>query len=196
MLMPGLQDTISWGCYKRRVGHSGCHAVDQMSSDNRVLCSVFAQTVPMCPQCQAESHSENAGSPPKKKSKLLEGNLSTDSETEDWRSQWHNKPILKPDITFFGQALDDAFDKCLMEDRNEVDLLIVIGTSLQVGSTMPRHFIPTGAALSYRFSGCTGFGAAVTYSTSRAADLDKPGSRSARYGPHRFSIVGGLRQDH
>lgn len=55
-----------------------------------------------------------------------------ESDTEDWRSEWHNKPILKPDITFFGQPLDDAFDKCLIEDREEADLLIVIGTSLQV----------------------------------------------------------------
>ena len=63
---------------------------------------------------------------------MQDGVSTEESETEDWRSEWHNKPILKPDITFFGQPLDDAFDKCLMEDRDEVDLLIVIGTSLQV----------------------------------------------------------------
>jgi NAD-dependent SIR2 family protein deacetylase len=36
------------------------------------------------------------------------------------------------DITFFGQALDSEFDECLFKDREEVDLLVIIGTSLKV----------------------------------------------------------------
>lgn len=40
--------------------------------------------------------------------------------------------IIQPDITFFGQALDSEFDECLFKDREEVDLLVVIGTSLKV----------------------------------------------------------------
>ncbi|CAD6564613.1 MAG: NAD-dependent histone deacetylase sir2 [Tremellales sp. Tagirdzhanova-0007] len=40
--------------------------------------------------------------------------------------------IMKPDITFFGQALDSDFDDCLFRDRDEVDLLVIIGTSLRV----------------------------------------------------------------
>ena len=38
----------------------------------------------------------------------------------------------QPDITFFGQALDSQFDQCLYADREEVDLLVIIGTSLKV----------------------------------------------------------------
>jgi len=38
----------------------------------------------------------------------------------------------QPDITFFGEKLDDSFDKALEEDRDQVDLLLVIGTSLKV----------------------------------------------------------------
>lgn len=38
----------------------------------------------------------------------------------------------QPDITFFGQALSSEFDECLFRDREKVDLLIVIGTSLRV----------------------------------------------------------------
>jgi NAD-dependent histone deacetylase SIR2 len=38
----------------------------------------------------------------------------------------------QPDITFFGQALDKSFDECLFKDREEVDLLVIIGTSLKV----------------------------------------------------------------
>lgn len=39
----------------------------------------------------------------------------------------------QPDITFFGQMLPDTFHKRLLDhDREEVDLLICIGTSLKV----------------------------------------------------------------
>lgn len=38
----------------------------------------------------------------------------------------------QPDITFFGQALDSKFDECLFKDREKVDLLVIIGTSLKV----------------------------------------------------------------
>jgi NAD-dependent SIR2 family protein deacetylase len=38
----------------------------------------------------------------------------------------------QPDITFFGQALDFKFDVSLSEDREKVDLLVIIGTSLNV----------------------------------------------------------------
>jgi NAD-dependent SIR2 family protein deacetylase len=38
----------------------------------------------------------------------------------------------QPDITFFGEQLADDFDNLLYQDREEVDLLIVIGTSLKV----------------------------------------------------------------
>jgi NAD-dependent histone deacetylase SIR2 len=40
---------------------------------------------------------------------------------------------MKPDITFFGEPLPDEFSKRLTEhDRERVDLVIVIGTSLKV----------------------------------------------------------------
>jgi NAD+-dependent protein deacetylase SIR2 len=41
--------------------------------------------------------------------------------------------IMKPDITFFGEPLPDEFSRRLTEhDRDRVDLVIVIGTSLKV----------------------------------------------------------------
>jgi len=40
--------------------------------------------------------------------------------------------IMKPDITFFGEKLTDDFDDKLLADRESVDLLLVIGTSLKV----------------------------------------------------------------
>ena len=40
--------------------------------------------------------------------------------------------LLQPDITFFGEKLTDEFDQALLDDRERVDLLLVIGTSLKV----------------------------------------------------------------
>ncbi len=40
--------------------------------------------------------------------------------------------FLQPDITFFGEKLTSDFDHSLEADRSQVDLLLVIGTSLKV----------------------------------------------------------------
>ena len=44
----------------------------------------------------------------------------------------HRYLTTQPDITFFGEKLTDEFDRALLADREEVDLLLVIGTSLNV----------------------------------------------------------------
>lgn len=99
------------------------------------MSSIYSQTVPMCPVCVSESNGSTSTSEPKNKKRKTNGTVNNgddESDNEDYVNPWKDKPIVKPDITFFGQALDDAFDKCLIEDREEVDLLVVIGTSLQV----------------------------------------------------------------
>ncbi|KAI8821458.1 DHS-like NAD/FAD-binding domain-containing protein [Fimicolochytrium jonesii] len=40
--------------------------------------------------------------------------------------------IMKPGITFFGEMLPDEFDRLFAQDREKVDLLIVMGSSLKV----------------------------------------------------------------
>jgi len=40
--------------------------------------------------------------------------------------------VLKPNVTFFGETLNDSVRRSLEADRNKVDALIVIGTSLSV----------------------------------------------------------------
>lgn len=40
--------------------------------------------------------------------------------------------IVKPNITFFGEPLDDRVTRCLEVDRKKADAVIVIGTSLSV----------------------------------------------------------------
>jgi hypothetical protein len=41
-------------------------------------------------------------------------------------------PIIKPDIVFFGESLPQSFHAALAEDRNQADLLLVMGSSLKV----------------------------------------------------------------
>jgi NAD-dependent histone deacetylase SIR2 len=112
--------------------------------------SIFSETVPLCPLCTAVTKADaiSNGQPAGKKRKLANGACAgsrgyggngrdddEEDEEEHYVNPWKDKPILKPDITFFGQALDDSFDRCLLADREEVDLLVVVGTSLQVRCT-------------------------------------------------------------
>ncbi|GAA6107786.1 NAD-dependent protein deacetylase sirtuin-1 isoform X1 [Tachysurus ichikawai] len=48
--------------------------------------------------------------------------------------------IMKPDIVFFGENLPEAFHRAMKKDKDEVDLLIVIGSSLKV---RPVALIPS-----------------------------------------------------
>ncbi|XP_028408359.1 NAD-dependent protein deacetylase sirtuin-1-like [Dendronephthya gigantea] len=47
--------------------------------------------------------------------------------------------VMKPDIVFFGESLPQTFYDCIEQDINQVDLLIVIGSSLKV---RPVNLIP------------------------------------------------------
>ena len=52
--------------------------------------------------------------------------------------------VLKPNIVFFGEDLGDAFHTQMSEDHGKVDLLVVVGSSLQVRpvSTVPYNIAP------------------------------------------------------
>nr|QKG31872.1 NAD-dependent deacetylase sirtuin-1 [Sparus aurata] len=45
--------------------------------------------------------------------------------------------IMKPDIVFFGENLPEMFHRAMKQDKDEVDLLIVIGSSLKVRPVAP-----------------------------------------------------------
>ena len=50
------------------------------------------------------------------------------------------KGVAKPDVVFFGEALPERFTELVRSDAQQCDLLIIIGTSLQV---MPFAAIPS-----------------------------------------------------
>ena len=47
---------------------------------------------------------------------------------------------MKPDIVFFGEGLSEEFHDKMSQDKDECDLLIVIGSSLKV---RPVALIPS-----------------------------------------------------
>lgn len=56
---------------------------------------------------------------------------------------------MKPDIVFFGENLPEFFHRAMKQDKDEVDLLIVIGSSLKV---RPVALIPSTFSYNYFFS--------------------------------------------
>ncbi|KAK4055852.1 NAD-dependent histone deacetylase sir2 [Microbotryomycetes sp. JL221] len=98
---------------------------------------VFAQRVPLCPLCSARDEEEAKIQPvpapaPLKWKANGKGFEDDSADERPPPSEWEGKPLIKPDIVFFGEMLSDEFDRCLLHDREQVDLLIVIGTSLRV----------------------------------------------------------------
>ncbi|XP_012163369.1 NAD-dependent protein deacetylase sirtuin-1 isoform X1 [Bombus terrestris] len=89
---------------------------------------IFSQRIPLCPKCRVNTL------PP-----ISETNLN--ENYKDLVTQG----IMKPDIVFFGEGLPDAFHDAMAKDKDECDLLIVIGSSLKVRpvalipSSIPSH---------------------------------------------------------
>ncbi|KAF9993130.1 NAD-dependent protein deacetylase sirtuin-1, partial [Entomortierella chlamydospora] len=88
---------------------------------------IFKQEVAYCKACKTPSP------PPKSKAKKRSGyHSSDDDDDDDDDDDESTKALMKPDIVFFGEKLPAVFHQSLKEDREKVDLLIVIGSSLKV----------------------------------------------------------------
>ncbi|ETW79289.1 hypothetical protein HETIRDRAFT_387618 [Heterobasidion irregulare TC 32-1] len=100
--------------------------------------------VPQCKQC---SNLSSAQKKPERSRKRKGGKRHDYEDDSDEEQSGFPPWIIKPDITFFGEKLTDAFDDALHVDRGEVDLILVIGTSLKVSpvseilTNMP-HSVP------------------------------------------------------
>ncbi|XP_076296180.1 sirtuin 1 isoform X2 [Lasioglossum baleicum] len=89
---------------------------------------IFAQRIPLCPKCRINAL------PP----------ISEYNSNDNYRDLVTHG-IMKPDIVFFGEGLPDAFHDAMAKDKDDCDLLIVIGSSLKVRpvalipSSIPSH---------------------------------------------------------
>ncbi|KAG6856437.1 hypothetical protein H0H87_004402 [Tephrocybe sp. NHM501043] len=100
------------------------------------------QKVALCTMCNP------AAPTPKKKRGKKKAKGQWDSDDEDESDGPTYPPgIMKPDITFFGEKLTDEFDNSLAKDRERVDLLLVIGTSLKVSPVADILCVPFSSPL-------------------------------------------------
>ncbi|KAF9122793.1 NAD-dependent histone deacetylase sir2 [Mortierella sp. 14UC] len=102
--------------------------------------AIFNQEVAYCTECPPPS-------PSNFEPKFREAYYSSDeeSDSDDEPDNTPPPPLMKPDIIFFKEQLRSAFHDYLDEDRDQVDLLIVMGTSLKVApvssiiDALPAH---------------------------------------------------------
>lgn len=105
---------------------------------------IKAGKIPRCRNCTQSVRGANGGGGGSRKRKVNKdgterkvrrrhGDFDSNSDSEFDVPLGANVGVMKPDITFFGEPLPDEFNKRLTEhDRDLVDLVIVIGTSLKV----------------------------------------------------------------
>ncbi|KAG0143240.1 hypothetical protein CROQUDRAFT_661478 [Cronartium quercuum f. sp. fusiforme G11] len=122
-------------CLKCRQTYPGSAIEQDILNGQVVLCLACAPKR----SASASSSTSGRGTQKKKRRKTQDGQDeggwgpgSSEEGEGAVREDWIAKGIVKPDITFFGEKLSAAFDDALDIDRQKVDLLIVIGTSLRV----------------------------------------------------------------
>lgn len=106
--------------------------------------------LPLCPYCypKRKEYFPTDVPEPEENSNQNEGGNENDGYNQSFSglgSAPKSYGVLKPDITFFGEALPSKFHKTIREDILKCDLLICIGTSLKVApvseivNMLPAH---------------------------------------------------------
>ncbi|OAA63855.1 NAD-dependent histone deacetylase, silent information regulator Sir2 [Cordyceps fumosorosea ARSEF 2679] len=123
-------------------GTASCVQCGYQCPGERIFPDIRAGIIPKCPRCNqaaiAAAAANRASSAKRRRtSERKRRRWSVDDDSSDEHSSAYDTPntggVMKPDITFFGEALPDEFSRRLTEnDRDKVDLVIVIGTSLKV----------------------------------------------------------------
>lgn len=128
-------------------GTASCVQCSYQIEGEKIFPEIKAGNIPRCPRCAQSvrapaKRKRSAGSDKRRRRWSADDSSDDDSGEYDMPSVG----VMKPDITFFGEALPDEFSKRLTEhDRDKVDLVIVIGTSLKVTpvseivSWLPSH---------------------------------------------------------
>ncbi|KAM3554154.1 hypothetical protein ARSEF4850_006587 [Beauveria asiatica] len=144
-------------------GTASCVQCGYRIAGHLIFPDIRAGIIPRCPQCaqaaaastttRASSSKRRRAAAEKKRRRWSADDSSDDDDAAASRhgasTPYYHAPtagVMKPDITFFGEALPDEFSRRLTEnDHDKVDLVIVIGTSLKVTpvseivSWLPSH---------------------------------------------------------
>ncbi|KAJ1834959.1 NAD-dependent histone deacetylase sir2 [Coemansia sp. RSA 2711] len=97
---------------------------------------IMSKQIAYCPKCNDRPKEPQTLLQPKLATELLgevrTADYQSDDDDDDDDDYGTVRGIMKPDITFFGEKLPDQFDEALLQDREQVDLLLVMGSSLKV----------------------------------------------------------------
>ncbi|KKK14247.1 hypothetical protein AOCH_001431 [Aspergillus ochraceoroseus] len=127
-----------------------CVKCDYKVQGDEIFDEIRRGVVPECAQCRekiAEDALKAQGLKRKRSSNGPHKSRKDDENSSDEEDYEIPTPgVMKPDITFFGEDLPDEFGRRLLHhDRDKVDLVIVIGTSLKVApvaevpGVLPSH---------------------------------------------------------
>ncbi|KAI3321268.1 SIR2-domain-containing protein [Xylariaceae sp. AK1471] len=120
---------------------ASCQRCGHRVRGDAIYDDIRAGKIPRCDKCITAIKSRGAGPLKRKRSsnsassKRSRRNFDDfdDDDDDDGAYDIPQAGVMKPDITFFGEPLPDEFSKRLVKhDRNLVDLVVVIGTSLKV----------------------------------------------------------------
>jgi len=121
-----------------------CRKCKHQIPGEQVFVHVREKRVAHCKRCIAELQAPARGMKRKRSSNgkpKKKNNVDSDDDS-DGQYDIPQPGVMKPDITFFGEKLPDTFfDRLTENDRDKVDLVIVIGTSMKVApvSEIPSY---------------------------------------------------------
>ena len=122
-----------------------CRKCKHQIPGEQLFADVRAKRVAYCKRCIAELQVPARGMKRKRSSngngKSKKKNMDSDDDS-DGQYDIPQPGVMKPDITFFGEKLPDTFfDRLTENDRDKVDLVIVMGTSMKVApvSEIPSY---------------------------------------------------------
>ena len=127
--------------------HATCRKCGYKVKGEEIFPAVREREPARCEQCIRSIAAAKAGMKRKRSSngsKKRRGPGEFDDDDSDGAFDIPEPGIMKPDITFFGEQLPNRFFERLKEhDRDKVDLIIVIGTSMKVQPVCEiPHFVP------------------------------------------------------
>ncbi|KAI0178604.1 SIR2-domain-containing protein [Hypoxylon sp. FL1284] len=106
---------------------------------DEIFAEIKAGDIPRCTKCISTMRNGNGSMKRKRSYNRSAGkrgrrrSSEDDDDDDDGRYDIPTAGVMKPDITFFGEELPDEFSERLVKhDRELVDLVVVIGTSLKV----------------------------------------------------------------
>lgn len=155
-----------------------CRKCKNQVPGEQIFDDVRSKRVARCKRCIIQLQVPGQGM---KRKRSSNGNgksksRSRDSDDDDSDGQYDipEPGVMKPDITFFGEKLPDTFfDRLTESDRDKVDLVIVMGTSMKVApvseipgylpANVPQMYISKDVSMLFdSFCGLVSFADTVT----------------------------------